>query len=234
MMDMMCVRVQDHLNSLRFTETSAVQEDMKVAENLMKDARNSKTVRTCSSPQIHQHYQHSLCVAWRCSSLISFTFLSQLLPNLYHLKSAGSTGTCIGAIQDKLESMAGEIAAVMDDQLQVQNGHFYLWNVALISAVWQESNSSLKLCQLAHLRRCWGPWWMLQRPCVLMWWRRAAFARSCWRPVWGGWPFLAASSPPRCWSSPGSTSSIRSGLKCKWSPLKILKELLILSTHTFF
>uniref|UniRef100_A0A669E8M1 F-actin-uncapping protein LRRC16A n=1 Tax=Oreochromis niloticus TaxID=8128 RepID=A0A669E8M1_ORENI len=84
MMDMMCVRVQDHLNSLRFTETSAVQEDMKVAENLMKDARNSKT----------------------------------LLPNLYHLKSAGSTGTCVGAIQDKLESMAGEIAAVMDDQLQ--------------------------------------------------------------------------------------------------------------------
>lgn len=84
MMDMMCVRVQDHLNSLRFTETSAVQEDMKVAENLMRDARNSKT----------------------------------LLPNLYHLKSAGSTGTCVGAIQDKLESMAGEIAAVMDDQLQ--------------------------------------------------------------------------------------------------------------------
>lgn len=45
MMDMMCVKVQDHLNSLRFTETSSVQEDMKVAENLMKDARNSKTVR---------------------------------------------------------------------------------------------------------------------------------------------------------------------------------------------
>lgn len=45
MMDMMCVKVQDHLNSLRFTETSSVQEDMKVAENLMKDARNSKTVQ---------------------------------------------------------------------------------------------------------------------------------------------------------------------------------------------
>lgn len=44
MMDMMCVKVQDHLNSLKFTETNAVQEDMKVAENLMKDARNSKTV----------------------------------------------------------------------------------------------------------------------------------------------------------------------------------------------
>ncbi|KAI3358213.1 hypothetical protein L3Q82_003211 [Scortum barcoo] len=84
MMDMMCVKVQDHLNSLRFTENSSVQEDMKVAENLMKDARNSKT----------------------------------LLPNLYHLKSGGSKGACVGAIQDKLESMAGEVSRVMDEQLQ--------------------------------------------------------------------------------------------------------------------
>ncbi|XP_029299531.1 F-actin-uncapping protein LRRC16A isoform X2 [Cottoperca gobio] len=84
MMDMMCVKVQDHLNSLRFTETNSVQEDMKVAENFMKDARNSKT----------------------------------LLPNLYHLKSGGSSGACVGAIQDKLESMAGEVARVMDEQLQ--------------------------------------------------------------------------------------------------------------------
>ncbi|XP_042291207.1 F-actin-uncapping protein LRRC16A isoform X1 [Thunnus maccoyii] len=84
MMDMMCVRVQDHLNSLRFTETNSVQEDMKVAENLMIDARNSKT----------------------------------LLPNLYHLRSGGSRGACVGAIQDKLESMAGEVSRVMDEQLQ--------------------------------------------------------------------------------------------------------------------
>ncbi|XP_069371927.1 F-actin-uncapping protein LRRC16A [Paralichthys olivaceus] len=84
MMDMMCVKVQDHVNSLRFTETSSVQEDMKVAENLMKDARNSKT----------------------------------LLPNLYHLRSGGGSGACVGAIQDKLESMAGEVARVMDEQLQ--------------------------------------------------------------------------------------------------------------------
>lgn len=115
MMDMMCVRVQDHLNSLKFTETSAVQEDMKVAENLMRDARNSKTVR--SSPQIHQHRQQMLLTH-------ILYFLSQLLPNLYHLKSAGSTGTCVGAIQDKLQSMAGEIAAVMDDQLQVRTAIF--------------------------------------------------------------------------------------------------------------
>ncbi|KAF3834341.1 hypothetical protein F7725_025545 [Dissostichus mawsoni] len=85
MMDMMCVKVQDHLNSLRFTETNSVQEDMKVAENFMKDARNSKT----------------------------------LLPNLYHLRSGGSSGECVGAIQDKLESMAGEVSRVMDEQLQM-------------------------------------------------------------------------------------------------------------------
>ncbi|KAM7384850.1 hypothetical protein PAMA_011960 [Pampus argenteus] len=84
MMDMMCVKVQDHLNSLRFSETNVVQEDMKVAENLMKDARNSKT----------------------------------LLPNLYHLRSGGLRGACVGAIQDKLESMAGEVSRVMDEQLQ--------------------------------------------------------------------------------------------------------------------
>ncbi|XP_045914142.1 F-actin-uncapping protein LRRC16A isoform X2 [Micropterus dolomieu] len=84
MMDMMCVKVQDHLNSLRFTEINSVQEDMKVAQNLMKDARNSKT----------------------------------LLPNLYHLRGGGSLGTYVGAIQDKLESMAGEVSRVMDEQLQ--------------------------------------------------------------------------------------------------------------------
>uniref|UniRef100_A0A3P9M9Y0 CARMIL C-terminal domain-containing protein n=1 Tax=Oryzias latipes TaxID=8090 RepID=A0A3P9M9Y0_ORYLA len=82
MMDTMCVKVQDHLNSLRFTETNSVQEDMKVAVNLMKDARNSKT----------------------------------LLRNLYHL--GGSRGACVGAIQEKLELMAGEMAGVMDEQLQ--------------------------------------------------------------------------------------------------------------------
>ncbi|XP_041867731.1 F-actin-uncapping protein LRRC16A isoform X2 [Melanotaenia boesemani] len=84
MIDMMCVRVQDHLNSLRFSETNSVQEDMKVAEKLMKDARNSK----------------------------------RLLPNLYHLRSGGPKGACIEAIQDKLESMAGELSRVMDEQLQ--------------------------------------------------------------------------------------------------------------------
>ncbi|KAM4725409.1 F-actin-uncapping protein LRRC16A isoform 2-T2 [Anableps anableps] len=84
MMDMMCVRVQDHLNSLRFSEANSVQDDMKLAENLMKDAKNSKT----------------------------------LLPNLYHLKSGGSRVATVAAIQDKLESMAGEVASVMDEQLQ--------------------------------------------------------------------------------------------------------------------
>lgn len=45
----------------------------------------------------------------------------QLLPNLYHLRSSGTRGACVGAIQDKLESMAGEVARVMDEQLQVRS-----------------------------------------------------------------------------------------------------------------
>lgn len=45
----------------------------------------------------------------------------QLLPNLYHPRSGGSRGACVGAIQDKLESMAGEVSRVMDEQLQVLN-----------------------------------------------------------------------------------------------------------------
>uniref|UniRef100_A0A674DRJ3 Capping protein regulator and myosin 1 linker 1 n=1 Tax=Salmo trutta TaxID=8032 RepID=A0A674DRJ3_SALTR len=88
MMDRICVKVQDHLNSLRYTETDVVQEDMKVAKNLMKDARNSK----------------------------------RLLPNLYHLRGflggMGGPPDMGGPIQDKLESMAGEIARVMEEQLQ--------------------------------------------------------------------------------------------------------------------
>ena len=44
MIDRICVKVQDHLNSLRNSETDVVLDDVKTAENLMKDARNSKTV----------------------------------------------------------------------------------------------------------------------------------------------------------------------------------------------
>ena len=142
MMDMMCVKVQDHLNSLRFTETSSVQEDMKVAENLMKDARNSKTVRrldlqkyhfnllswsetlktdpvmSCASGGLGTHTSRKTDFSTFPMSSLPLSSL-QLLPNLYHLRSGGSKGACVGAIQDKLESMAGEVARVMDEQLQV-------------------------------------------------------------------------------------------------------------------
>ncbi|XP_049607675.1 F-actin-uncapping protein LRRC16A isoform X2 [Syngnathus scovelli] len=80
MMDTMCVKVQDHLNSLMFSQDRLVREDMKIAENLMNDARNSKT----------------------------------LLPCLYHLGGDAFRG----AIQDKLESVAVEVAAVMEEQLR--------------------------------------------------------------------------------------------------------------------
>lgn len=45
MIDRVCVKVQDHLNSLKNSETEAILEDVRSAENLIIDARNSKTVR---------------------------------------------------------------------------------------------------------------------------------------------------------------------------------------------
>lgn len=85
--DRICVKVQDHLNSLRNSEADAIVEDVKSAENLIKDARNSKT----------------------------------LLPNLYHLGLSSReevNSSSMGPIQEKLESMAGEVTTVMDKQLQ--------------------------------------------------------------------------------------------------------------------
>ncbi|TWW79458.1 F-actin-uncapping protein LRRC16A [Takifugu flavidus] len=87
MIDRVCVKVQDHLNSLRNSEMEAILEDVRSAENLIKDARNSKT----------------------------------LLPNLYHLGSVAReelNSSSVGPIQKKLESMAGEVTTVMDQQLQ--------------------------------------------------------------------------------------------------------------------
>ena len=49
MIDRICVKVQDHLNSLRNSETDIVLEDVKSAENFIRDARNSKTVRRASA-----------------------------------------------------------------------------------------------------------------------------------------------------------------------------------------
>lgn len=85
--DRICIKVQDHLNSLRNSEADAIVEDVKSAESLIKDARNSKT----------------------------------LLPNLYHLGLSSReevNSSSMGPIQEKLESMAGEVTTVMDQQLQ--------------------------------------------------------------------------------------------------------------------
>ncbi|XP_021036286.1 F-actin-uncapping protein LRRC16A isoform X1 [Mus caroli] len=87
MIDRICVKVQDHLNSLRACGGDAVQEDLKVAERLMRDAKNSKT----------------------------------LLPNLYHVGGAswaGAGGLSSSPIQETLESMAGEVTRVVDEQLK--------------------------------------------------------------------------------------------------------------------
>ncbi|XP_068415198.1 F-actin-uncapping protein LRRC16A isoform X2 [Eschrichtius robustus] len=87
MIDRICVKVQDHLNSLRNCGGGAVQEDLKSAERLMRDAKNSKT----------------------------------LLPNLYHVGGAswaGASGLLSSPIQETLESMAGEVTRVVDEQLK--------------------------------------------------------------------------------------------------------------------
>ncbi|XP_038189211.1 LOW QUALITY PROTEIN: F-actin-uncapping protein LRRC16A [Arvicola amphibius] len=87
MIDRVCVKVQDHLNSLRSCGGDAIQEDLKAAEQLMRDAKNSKT----------------------------------LLPNLYHVGSAswtGASGLSSSPIQETLESMAGEVTRVVDEQLK--------------------------------------------------------------------------------------------------------------------
>ncbi|KAK5601767.1 F-actin-uncapping protein LRRC16A [Crenichthys baileyi] len=91
MIDRICVKVQDHLNSLKNSEADAILEDVRSAENLIKDARNSKT----------------------------------LLRNLYHLGSASReelNSSSAGPIQEKLQSMAGEVTTVMDQQLQTLLG----------------------------------------------------------------------------------------------------------------
>nr|XP_037861700.1 F-actin-uncapping protein LRRC16A isoform X5 [Chlorocebus sabaeus] len=87
MIDRICVKVQDHLNSLRNCGGDAIQEDLKSAERLMRDAKNSKT----------------------------------LLPNLYHVGGAswaGANGLLSSPIQETLESMAGEVTRVVDEQLK--------------------------------------------------------------------------------------------------------------------
>ncbi|XP_012494126.1 PREDICTED: leucine-rich repeat-containing protein 16A isoform X2 [Propithecus coquereli] len=87
MIDRICVKVQDHLNSLRNCGGDAIQEDLKAAERLVRDAKNSKT----------------------------------LLPNLYHVGGAswaGATGLLSSPIQETLESMAGEVTRVVDEQLK--------------------------------------------------------------------------------------------------------------------
>ncbi|KAM9233563.1 F-actin-uncapping protein LRRC16A isoform 4-T4 [Dugong dugon] len=87
MIDRICVKVQDHLNSLRNCGGDAIQEDLKSAERLMRDAKNSKT----------------------------------LLTNLYHVGGAswaGASGLLSSPIQETLESMAGEVTRVVDEQLK--------------------------------------------------------------------------------------------------------------------
>ena len=60
MIDRICVKVQDHLNSLRNCAGDAVQEDLKSAERLMRDAKNSKTV-SGTSGYVRNLYNKKVC-----------------------------------------------------------------------------------------------------------------------------------------------------------------------------
>lgn len=55
----------------------------------------------------------------------------QLLPSLYHLRGCGATAVWGGAIQEQLESMAGEVARVVEEQLQVRAPQSWTWNLLL-------------------------------------------------------------------------------------------------------
>uniref|UniRef100_I3JJ24 Capping protein regulator and myosin 1 linker 1 n=1 Tax=Oreochromis niloticus TaxID=8128 RepID=I3JJ24_ORENI len=121
MIDRICVKVQDHLNSLRNSETDAIVEDVRSAESLIKDARNSKT----------------------------------LLPNLYHLGSASReevNSSSVGPIQEKLESMAGEVTAVMDQQLQTLLESMVDAAESLCPHVMKRSNLRVELMKASSAR----------------------------------------------------------------------------------
>uniref|UniRef100_A0A673GTY4 CARMIL C-terminal domain-containing protein n=1 Tax=Sinocyclocheilus rhinocerous TaxID=307959 RepID=A0A673GTY4_9TELE len=82
-------RVQDQLNSLRFSMSDRVQQDMKATENLMRDAKNSTTL---------------LCSLYHLGRAAG--------------GSDGSAGVCVQQVQEKLCSVAGEISVLIDQQLQ--------------------------------------------------------------------------------------------------------------------
>lgn len=153
MMDTMCVKVQDHLNSLAFSQDRTVREDMKAVENLMTDARNSKTV---GELELRAH------VGSECNFDSRFFPLQilQLLPSLYRLEG----DRLRGAIRGKLESVAAEVAAVMDEELEVGT-HRKLISQVLVAAM----RLACGICVTfsGPRRRCWRLCWKRPQFCVL-------------------------------------------------------------------
>lgn len=88
--------------------------------NLYKEplVKNSSSLKIFLHPfyQLHNDFGAYLIMEkW-------FIFLFQLLPNLYHVGGtswAGPSGLLSGPIQETLESMAGEVTRVVDEQLKV-------------------------------------------------------------------------------------------------------------------
>nr|XP_055076493.1 F-actin-uncapping protein LRRC16A isoform X4 [Misgurnus anguillicaudatus] len=87
-----CVQVQDQLNSLCFSKSDRVQQDIKTAEKLIRDAKSSKTLLSSL-----YHLRSGGHVAG---------------------VSDGSAGVCVQQVHEKLCSVAGEISTVINQQLQ--------------------------------------------------------------------------------------------------------------------
>ncbi|XP_057197350.1 F-actin-uncapping protein LRRC16A-like [Triplophysa rosa] len=84
-----CVQVQDQLNSLRFSKSDRVQQDMKTAEKLLRDAKSSGTLLWSV-----YHLRSGGCVV------------------------DSSAGVCVQQVQEKLCAVAAEISALIQQQLQ--------------------------------------------------------------------------------------------------------------------
>ncbi|XP_056597921.1 F-actin-uncapping protein LRRC16A isoform X2 [Triplophysa dalaica] len=85
----LCVQVQDQLNSLCFSKSDRVQQDMKTAEKLLRDAKSSRTLLWSV-----YHLRSGGCVM------------------------DSSAGVCVQQVQEKLCAVAAEISALIQQQLQ--------------------------------------------------------------------------------------------------------------------
>lgn len=96
MIDRICVKVQDHLNSLRNCAGDAVQEDLKSAERLMRDAKNSKTV-SCTSGYVRILRDKNICfnLHFRNQFHLFFIFLPSFSFEVLNKRQSGQSSSSL-------------------------------------------------------------------------------------------------------------------------------------------